>query len=116
MASTGEPGPTRDLRFSIHFGGCKPGWQHQRSDLFASPLSLPAFIGAGMVDQTALPELSDKGAGMTSLVHPRVCNVFTHDSCHFRPFTEERVQADEEAVRACIPFTHPFALCAFALV
>eukprot|EP00966_Prymnesium_polylepis_P319175 7371840-Prymnesium_polylepis.1 len=65
-AGEGEP-----LKFALHFGGARPGWQYQRPDLFPEAgLRLHSFIVSGAQD-FAHQSRSDPGCyGMAALVAP----------------------------------------------
>ena len=53
LAAQAAIGEGASLRFTIHFGSCAPGWQHQCPALFSEPLPLPAFI----VSEITLPHV-----------------------------------------------------------
>ena len=75
-SANGE-GVARDLQFSIHLCGCKPGWQHQMPFLFDELVPLPAFFAAGK-DDYADGDRADQGFGMSKLVHPKVAIRYVH--------------------------------------
>jgi hypothetical protein len=100
VAAQSSNGIGAPLKFTMHFGGAKPGWQHQKPELFASPIATPAFICGGLTDVTDGSH-ADPGMGqMAALVHPLVLEHKTHADGH-RPFPIDREAAAAQADKMC---------------
>lgn len=92
VAAQSATGSGYALKFSIHFGGCKPGWAKQKPELFADPLSCPAFICGGLADAIDGRQGDPGCKQMCALVHPDVLVSMTHKEGH-RPFPADREAA-----------------------
>ena len=80
------------VRFTIHFGGCTPGWQHQLPTLFAEKLALPAFIVSGEQDRVDGGRADPGGRKMAALCRADAVVVRTHPDGH-TPFPADRPSA-----------------------
>ena len=84
------------LKFSVHFGGAAPGWHWQKPELFAAPLTCPAFISGGLTDTGDGSRADPGNPKMCALVHPAVLVAHPHPEGH-RPFAAERTAATAAA-------------------
>ena len=92
LAAQAAAGQGAQLRFTVHFGGCSPGWQHQLPDLFATPLPLPALIVSGERDNVDGARADPGGRKMAALCQPAAVVRRTHPDGH-RPFPADRTLA-----------------------
>ena len=80
------------LRFGVFFGPCAPGWQTQKSELYATPSLTPSFVVGGAKDDYCGKVSDPSGTRFGALVSESVRVVRSHSDGHV-PFPESESEA-----------------------